>query len=408
MANPTIKIPSKHYVGMVQRGNEKLPLAFITPNGEDAASLKRIDTVNDWVAGNGRYGGNKALPSMVIDNVPLSGFKLTTDIRSSSYGGLDKWRIEDPRGFELEITSGNLARLLSVGMIDRGEINDQCVWGRDGANNVLISVNTDEYKVAVENTKVAGLKADWKAAKPGNTVLLQNNVRGVWLGRMHMLTRDRASSQTSAIGCNELSSGNKSLHVIFVDTPPSYGKETSQLLLISSPKLAAIEDDTAITEAEAERRANELIASGTCAVNANGYKTVIALTFGNVQPAKNITLSLRPVDIVDEAELLRITHDYNRRDHVFATDADGNFGRIGRRYEHGKNNVMGLECYDLGSIGSGEFRAVNILKQNDGYWGRSSSTWNHKGVPHEFTAGIYQQLVASIKTKSGNIIEALL
>ncbi len=407
MSKQTIKIPGKHYVGMVQRSNEKLPLAFITPNGEDAASTKRIDTVNDWVKNNGRYGGNKALPSMVIDNVPLSGFKLTADIRSSSYGGLDKWRIEDPRGFELEITSGNLARLLSVGMIDRGEINDQCVWGRDGANNVLISVNTDEYKEAVENTKVANLKADWRDVKPGNTVLLQNNVRGVWLGRMHMLTRDRDSKPASAIGCNELSSGDKSLHVIFVDQPPRYGNETSQLLLLSSPKLAAIEDATAITEAEAERRANDLISCGTCAVNTNGYKTVIALTFGSVQPVKNITLSLRPVDIADEAELLKITHDYNRRDHVYATDASGNFGRVGRRYEHGKTNIMGIERYDIGSIGSGEFRAVYAPKQHDGYWGRSS-TWQPDIVPHEFTAGIYQQLVVAIKTKNGNIIEALL
>lgn len=408
MAKQTIKIPAKHYVGMVQRDNEKLPLAFITPNGEDAASIKRIDTVNEWVNNNGRWGRNKALPSRVIDNIPLSGFKLTADIRSTSYGGLDKWRIEDPRGFELEITSGNLARLLSVGMIDRGEINDQCVWGRDGANNVLISVNTDEYKAAVENTKVANLKTDWKDAKPGNTILLQNNVRGIWLGRMHMLTHDRDSRPDSAIGCNELSSSDKSLHVILVDQPPSYGNETSQLLLLSSPKLAAIEDATAITEAEAERRANDLISCSTCAVNPNGYKTVIALTFGSVQPVKNITLSLRQVDIADEAELLEITHDYKRRDHVFATDAGGNFGRVGRRYEHGKSNTMGIERYDNQWIQSGEFRAVYTLKQNDGYWGRSSSTWQPTIVPHEFTAGIYQQLVVTIKTKNDNIIEALL
>lgn len=408
MAKQTIKIPAKHYVGMVQRGNEKLPLAFMTPNGEDAASVKRIDTVNDWVASNGRWGGNKALPSRVIDNMPLSGFKLTADIRSSSYGGLDKWRIEDPRGFELEITSGNLARLLSVGMIDRGEINDQCVWGRDGANNILISVNTDEYKAAVENTKVAALKTDWKDATPGNTILLQNNVSGVWLGRMHTLVHDRTRDE-EAIGRNELACSDKSLHVIIIDEPTKHGKETKQLHLISSPKLAAIEDASSISEAEAERRANELISDPECSTVTNGYKTVAALTFGSVQPAKNITLSLRSIDIADEDDLLRITRDYRRRDQVYVIDGNNNFGRVSRRYEHGKQNAMGVECYDLASISNGELRPINESKTNEGYWGRNSVTWTPKIVPHEWDAGTsYKQLVATISTKQGNTIETLI
>jgi hypothetical protein len=107
VVDKNIKIPEKHYVGMVKRQTEKIPLGFITPWGNDAAALKRIATVDSW-AKQGHYG-NKALPAMTIDNVPMNGFRMTTDIRSSSYGGVDKWRIEDPRGFELEITSHNLA-----------------------------------------------------------------------------------------------------------------------------------------------------------------------------------------------------------------------------------------------------------------------------------------------------------
>ena len=97
MAVNGVKIPEKHYVGMVKRQTEKIPLGFITPWGEDAAAKKRMDTVDSW-AKQGYYGG-KSLPAMVIENTPMAGFKMTTDIRSSSYGGVDKWRIEDPRLF---------------------------------------------------------------------------------------------------------------------------------------------------------------------------------------------------------------------------------------------------------------------------------------------------------------------
>jgi hypothetical protein len=79
-----IKIPAKHYVGMVKRQTEKIPLGFITPWGEDAAAKKRMTTVDNW----SRQGRNtKSLEPMIIENVPMNGFKMTTDIRSSSYGG---------------------------------------------------------------------------------------------------------------------------------------------------------------------------------------------------------------------------------------------------------------------------------------------------------------------------------
>lgn len=408
MSKINIKIPSKHYVGMVKRKDGKIPLAFATPYGEDSAAQKRIETVDEWVKSNARWSGNTAFPGTVIENIPLSGFRLTSDIRSSSYGGLDKWRIEDPRGFELEISSGNLARLLSVGMIDRGEITDQCVWGRDGANNVLISVNTEEYKSAVENTKVAGLKTDWRTAKPGNTVLLQNNFRGVWLGRMYPMIRHRTKIDAS-VGTSDIASSDKSLHVIFVNTPTENGKYTRQIHLIANPKLASIEDDSSISEAEAEKLANEMISDPTCSLFQNSYRTVIALTFGSVQPIRDFSLSTRPIRIEDHDELHAIAVDYTRRDHVYATDLDGNFGCIGRRYDYGNRNAIGIECYDVDKLAFADLCVINEAKSSDGYWGRSNVVWNEKYVQHTWDSKVdYVQLVLTIKTKNGNVIESLL
>ena len=81
MARDNVKIPAKHYVGMVKRDTEKLPLGFITPWGDDAAAVKRMATVDQWSKQGYR---STALEPLVIDNVPMSGFKMTTDIRSSS------------------------------------------------------------------------------------------------------------------------------------------------------------------------------------------------------------------------------------------------------------------------------------------------------------------------------------
>jgi hypothetical protein len=262
-----IKIPAKHYVGMVKRSTEKIPLGFITPWGDDAAAKKRIATVDSWA----RQGYNsKALEPMIIENVPMNGFKMTTDIRSSSYGGSDKWRIEDPRGFELEITSPNLAQLLSVGMIDRGEIMDTCVWARDGQQNVLLSTSTDEYKSAVKNTEVAAMTADWKNVKIGNTILLQNNVTGVWLGRMFGMSYydSHRADDKSKTSC--LTVSDKSMHVIYIKEADKNYKH--KLFLINSPKLAAITDTATMSEMESEALVNQLINDSTCNIESTVYR----------------------------------------------------------------------------------------------------------------------------------------
>ena len=63
---------------------------------------------------------------IIIDNEPLEGFKI--DHMISRYRGNKLWRIIDPRGFQLEITSGCLEDLIFSGMVDKGLIIGACVW----------------------------------------------------------------------------------------------------------------------------------------------------------------------------------------------------------------------------------------------------------------------------------------
>ena len=261
MSSSAVKLPAKHYVGLVKREESNLPLGFMTVWGADAAAAKRMVTVDDWC----KRGSSTQvkLPPMILDNVPMSGFKLGGDIRTTNYGGHDKWRIEDPRGFELEITSGNLAQLLAYGTVDQGEILDECVWAREGANNILLSTNTQEYQTALAATKVANTKASWKDVKIGNTVVLQNGHQGQYLGKFSVMYR------------NIYGYHNGQYDIHFTDKAYSlFWNENEKIVrLVRTPKLSGILSSDIISEQDAERIANECRSNHdiTIEVNANFY-----------------------------------------------------------------------------------------------------------------------------------------
>lgn len=65
---------------------------------------------------------------MLLDNTPMRGFKIENSV--SRYSTSNKlWRILDPRGFELEITTACLETIImEAGILKGGEIDAQCVW----------------------------------------------------------------------------------------------------------------------------------------------------------------------------------------------------------------------------------------------------------------------------------------
>jgi hypothetical protein len=73
---------------------------------------------------------------MVYSNTPLPGFKVQHAI--SRYSTSNKlWRILDPRGFELEITTGCMETLIqNATIIKGGMIDAKCVWV--GNKNLIV------------------------------------------------------------------------------------------------------------------------------------------------------------------------------------------------------------------------------------------------------------------------------
>ena len=135
-----MKFCDKLYVGFQREryNQDDTPrvLGFAVPYGTTKAEQKRMETVDGW--------SNKKEDSRVIDNKPTRGFKLLEVV--SRYSTSNKlFRVLDPRGFELEISSDNLLELAMVSTIVKGEIVEECVWAQH--NGVyLMPTSSEQYK----------------------------------------------------------------------------------------------------------------------------------------------------------------------------------------------------------------------------------------------------------------------
>lgn len=161
-----IKFFDKYYVGFQKQrysGAEAFRmLGFATPNTGDYNFRKRKETVDSW--------SEKELTPMDLDNTPTHGFKIVDTV--SRYSTSNKFfRVEDPRGFELEIDVNNLLDLIENHTIVNGTIMEPLVWGRYGQGNYLVSSNSEEYKHYKNGPVRVGLNAgDWFTNKAGNVL----------------------------------------------------------------------------------------------------------------------------------------------------------------------------------------------------------------------------------------------
>ena len=171
-------IPEKHYVGW---GNfaEKDALAFMTVWGTSAAAKKRMKTVDDWVA----YRSKNTIGAVkqVLDNVPLTGFEIAKEVRRWTTSNV-VWRITDPRGFQLEISSNNMAYILGNCVIDNGVIKDELIWVRDGKDNYLLPTASKEFATYKRNSKAKASNIKISDINVGDRISLLTGETGIYLG----------------------------------------------------------------------------------------------------------------------------------------------------------------------------------------------------------------------------------
>jgi len=143
----------KYYVGFQKNryntSETQRLLGFITPktganSDGDSAFKKRKSTVDSW--------REKDIAPREIDNTPQHGFQIVdTATRYSTSNKL--FRVLDPRGFELEISSENLFDIIKECGIVRGLITDPMLWARHTQKPYLISGNSEAYKEYLKGPK---------------------------------------------------------------------------------------------------------------------------------------------------------------------------------------------------------------------------------------------------------------
>ncbi len=179
--NLNIKIPENWYLGC-NRNQNGIPLGFIVPDGTDQQADKRKATVNRWVS------GVNGLNPTTIENRPLVGFRIARSLRRMGWRGANTFiRVEDPRGFELEITAQNMIMLTDACTLENGDILEECVWARDGSTNVLLPVNSAPYLEAVENTRRANSKVSLREVSIGDVIRTNKDILGEYMGSFYAL-----------------------------------------------------------------------------------------------------------------------------------------------------------------------------------------------------------------------------
>jgi len=254
MNNTRVKIPDQFYVGFV-KSNDGLPVGYLTPFGKDVASKRRISTVKS------HSKGEMGIPDGILSNLPACGFRIIKSQDGGYNTGKVVWRVEDPRGFQSEIMSGNMSELIGLTTIDRGEILESCVWARDGKDNVLLPVNSQEYANAMLNTKLAKSIVHIRDVKIGNRCNLKNGIKDViYLGKYYHLT-----GFNSGWGWRYSHGNGKTAEL--VDSGKLYymqerknadGDASYTILSYGSNQVAEIIDNSVMSHTDAERKLNDI------------------------------------------------------------------------------------------------------------------------------------------------------
>jgi len=175
-----MKIFEKSYIGIDHNRDDITagPLAFLTPYEDNAAGAKRRQTVREWLNGYYWRRGEKEkenTETRIVDNKPKAGFRVV-DFAARHSTSNKVARVYDPDGYELEISMANLVDILIDGVVEKGEIKSECIWGREGANNWLVPLDSEMYKRALK----PGQKLE---AEIGDRVIGNHSREYIYLGR---------------------------------------------------------------------------------------------------------------------------------------------------------------------------------------------------------------------------------
>lgn len=183
----SVRFYDKLYVGVQNKksfNTENPPLAFATQVGTDKAWEKRKKTVDDWAgySNRGSYQWNEETrkseyvppapqteEGFYIDNEFVAGFYFEKSV--TRWETSNKWfAINDPRGFQLQISAENLGDILLNSHISKGMLVGKFKWAKNGANIFLCREDHPDY-LAHKNPVIPKEKVKVTLA-PGDRVVM--------------------------------------------------------------------------------------------------------------------------------------------------------------------------------------------------------------------------------------------
>lgn len=152
------------YMSPYAEGKDGQPLANIAKMQATGRSWASVGPQNAWKLKpdgqtyerdeNGRLILDHVIPArkgeeFIYDNTPLTGFYVGSSVtRWSTSNKL--FRVKDPRNFTVEIPTDNLATLLHHTTVVNGVVKEECVWGREGNNHILLPINSEPYLITLD------------------------------------------------------------------------------------------------------------------------------------------------------------------------------------------------------------------------------------------------------------------
>lgn len=154
-------------------------LAYIIYYDENK-TLRKEKSFNSWI--------EKSIEPKEMKNVPTSGFVLNKNVnRYSSFSSNgSKFRIYDPRGFEMEISAENFIAITQTTNINAQELSGEFVYAWEGQDLILLPVNSKLYTEAKEYSDILFDKFDRKTIKEGNTYKTKKLSDLVFLGKFEV------------------------------------------------------------------------------------------------------------------------------------------------------------------------------------------------------------------------------
>jgi hypothetical protein len=133
---------------------------------------------------------SKDIDPQDFDNTPTEGFVLNRDVGGKRHSWsswdmrMEKVRVFDPRGFEIEISIPNLLFLLQECTSIKGKgLEGELVYSWDGKELVLLPVSSQEYKESTNFTEYQKKKFNAKDLHPGYTYRSKKMENYVYMGQ---------------------------------------------------------------------------------------------------------------------------------------------------------------------------------------------------------------------------------